>query len=202
MNALFPVERRSISRAELLEAKMKDWNDLRQLETDVDNLFSELTKASEQKPPSVPYSDVLDLRKPFERLIFRAAEIGDIACQQSEALRHVYKSVEQILRDGCPSEGKAELESLLADSEQHWQRWTNQFVKQWKRGDTPIPGDELLPSLLTEDVETVRFFASMLEEAVRKDTCDLAVTLISDAQSEGYTLAQAEEKLQALRNRA
>jgi hypothetical protein len=69
-----------------------------------------------------------------------------------------------------------------------------------KRGDTPISGDELVPSLLTEDVETVRFFASISEEAARKDTYDLAVILISEAESEGYTLAQAEQKLQALRS--
>jgi hypothetical protein len=198
MNPLFPLERRVISRAELLDARIKDWNDLKQLETEVDNLFSELKTASEQNPSSVPTSDVLDLRKPFERLIFRAAEVGDIANRQSEALRHVYKGVEQTLRDGTPSEGKAWLEDLLARSEQWRNTWTNQFVQQSKRADTSITGLELIPSLLTEDVETVRLFASNLEEANRKYAYDEAARLISDVQSKGYTVPQAEEKLQAL----
>jgi hypothetical protein len=196
MNPLFPVERRFISRAELLEASIKDWNDFKQLEADVDSLFSELKKAPEQKR----YSEVLDLREPFERLIFRAAEIGDIANRQSEALRHVYKTVEQTMRDGCPIEHKAELESLLAGSQQYRNTWTNQFVKQMGRADTPIKGPELLPSLLTEDVETVQLFASTLEEANRKSAYELAVTLISDVQNKGYVVPQAEEKLQALRS--
>jgi len=196
MNALFPAERRSISRAELLEASMKDWNDLKQLETDVDKLFSEVKSPSKQKP----YDEVLLLRDAFERLIFRTAEIGAIANQQRDALSHVYKSIVDVLRDGCPSDHKAELEGILADSERYQRGWTNQFVRQLNRGDTPISGDELVPSLLTEDLETVRFFASLLEEPARKDTYDLAVALISDAQSEGYAVAQAEEKLQALRS--
>lgn len=196
MNALFPVERRTISRAELLEASMKDWNDLRQLQSDAAKLFDEVKSGPKQKP----YSEFLDLREAVERLILRAAEIGPIADQQRDALRHVYDSIVDVLRKDCPSEHRAQLEDALAHSEKYQREWANQFVKQLKRNDTPIANDELVPSLLTEDVETVRFFASILEEAVRKDTYDLAVTLISDAQSEGYTVAQAEEKLQALRN--
>lgn len=201
MNPLFPLKSRVISRAELLDASIKDWNDLKQLETEVNNFFSEATNVSKQDPSyKATYSNVLHLREPFERLIFRAAEIGDIASHVSGSLRNFYKSVEQLLRDGCPPEDKAELDNLLVGSEQYRNRWTNKFVKQMKRADTPITGLELIPSLLTEDVETVRLFASSLEEGNRKSAYDLAVTLISDVQSKGYAVPQAGEKLQALKN--
>lgn len=195
MNPLFPVQRRMVSRAEILEARAKDLNDLKELQTDMDGLFSKVEEASKQKSY---YDEVVVLRDAFERLIFRAAEIGTIASQQNDALHDVYRSVVGVLRDGCPSEHRAKLESVLADSERYQRKWTNQFVRQLKRRDTPISGNEVVASLLTEDVDTVRLFASLLEEPARKDTYQLAVALISDAQREGYSVAEAEQKLQAL----
>jgi hypothetical protein len=198
LNALFPLERRGVSVGEIAEARAKDIADLKKFKTDVGKVIKEISSP----PDELPFDEVLHLRKTIEHLLIRAAEIGPIANQLRDDLKALYKLVVESLRKACPPEHKSEFDELTADSVRYQQKWTNYFLAQFRRSDKPIPGDEIISSLLTEDVETVRVVASTLEETVRKDMYDLAVALVADAQKEGYTVPQAEEKLRTLRNRA
>lgn len=100
----------------------------------------------------------------------------------------------------CPAEDRAQLDVALAKSEKYQTTFANPFLAQMNRKDTPILSNEVVPSLLTEDVGTVRLVSSTLDAQLRKETYDLAVGIVTEAQKNGYMLAQAEEKLEALKD--
>jgi hypothetical protein len=57
---------------------------------------------------------------------------------------------------------------------------------------------DLLPSLLVEDVGTVRLIAGLMPETNRIGLGKAATVLIEDAKKEGYIVPYAAEKLRVL----
>jgi len=196
MNGLFPPDRRRISTAELIEAKAKDAADVRQLQTEIEDAFGQVVDL----PPNATFKEALRLREAVEKLILRSAQIGLIANEQRDALRRVYNSIVQAMRESCPAEHIAELEHAFAQSETFQRTWTNNFLAQMNRKDTPILAIDVVPSLLTEDVETVRLVASTLNAKVRKITYDSAVALVAKTRKEDCRPTQLAEKLRALKD--
>jgi hypothetical protein len=141
---------------------------------------------------------VKKIRDAVEELIIRAAGIGDLARTQEQGLRTVYDAIVSSMRESCPEQHKAQLEAALAKSDGYQKTFTNHFVAQSNRKDTPIYSDGLLASLLVEDVETVRVMVSLMPENNRIALAKAAVYLIEDARKEGYTVSQAADKLKAL----
>ncbi len=117
---------------------------------------------------------------------------------QEQGLRTVYDAIVSSMRESCPEQHKAQLEAALAKSDGYQKTFTNHFVAQSNRKDTPIYSDGLLASLLVEDVETVRVMVSLMPENNRIALAKAAVYLIEDARKEGYTVSQAADKLKAL----
>jgi hypothetical protein len=193
LNGLFRPERRRVSTAELIDAQMKDWADVQQLQTDMEKVFTEISR----EPNQGTLGEALGFRESLEKLILRAAAVGAIANQQRDALRQVYDSIVTTLQNGCPQDNRAQLDDALAQSEKHQATFTNQFLAQLNRKDTPIVKDEVVASLLTEDVETVRIVASTMDAKARKDTFDVAARTVANAEKEGFTVPQAGEKLRA-----
>jgi hypothetical protein len=68
-------------------------------------------------------------------------------------------------------------------------------VRQSTRRDSPIEPDDVIPSLLVEDVETVRLMVSTMAEETRAKAAKQARALIENAAREGYSVPDAEEKL-------
>jgi hypothetical protein len=74
-NRLFPSERRRVSTANLIEAQVRDWADVRQLQTDMESLSADL----DGRPAQLSFDHVLGLRDSVEKFIVRAAGLGAIA---------------------------------------------------------------------------------------------------------------------------
>ncbi len=181
---LFSLDLRRVTTAELIIAKARDLADLRQLEEDSKKLNGEIADPGGQK---LTFSDVYKWREAVETLLMRAFAVGDIANQQRKYLRTLYESILQSLRDSCPPEKREQLEKAIGGSNEHLGRFGNQFLQQMTRSDTPIASGELLPSLLTEDVETVRLVASTISKEERNGFVKPAMALIEKAKEEGYS---------------
>jgi hypothetical protein len=196
-NALFPPERSRVSAAKVTEARAKDLADLRQLEADLKEMVGVLRNLPDRSPDGVGFDELYRLREGVEELIIRCAAVGAIANPQREGFQWVYDTLVTIMRRACPPEKRAQLDAALANSENLQKTWSNQFVAQFKRSDTPIMPD-LLPSLLVEDVGTVRLMAGLMPETNRIGLGKAATVLIEDAKKEGYIVPHAAEKLRVL----
>jgi len=195
LNALFPPERRKVTTSDITEARSRDSADLQQLLTEIGKAFSEM----KAEPAQVSVGEVLRQRNLLEGLIFRCAEVGDIANVARASLIKVHNTLVSTMRGVCSPEQEALLDAAVAGSETLQQTWGNTFLCAVKRSDTPILKEELLASLLSENVETVRLLADILFKPEQRGKLhELATELIAIAQNEGYAVPDAGQKLSVL----
>jgi len=194
---LFPQEKRRITPDDVVEAISRDQADLEQLRVEVQKFKDELTSPS--GPDRLTARDINKFCTRAEELLLRTAQIGDIANDFRKFLRDLRDNVlVKCLRDSCPPEVKKQLEAGLAETEGYQQTWSNQFLAQFMRKDSPITEGDLLPSLLLEDVNTVRIVAGVLADQNLRGLGEAAVALIENAKKEGYIVPDAAEKIRAL----
>lgn len=193
-NALFPAEKRTIITADLTEAKSRDQDDYQQLLADSKKAVDEIMNGPNR---TLTFNEINSWREAVENLIMRAAAVGDIANSHRDYLRTVYKGIVESLRTSCPPEHKEQLEDAFAGSERHQKTWSNQFIAQATRKDSPIKPEDVVASLLTEHVETVRLMVSTMSEDSKIKAGRTAIELIENAKKEGYLVPQAGEKLRA-----
>jgi hypothetical protein len=148
--------------------------------------------------PVLSAKDIHRLSDETLKLAIRAAAVGNIADSLGDRLRAVYEHLVGILRENCPPEVKAPLEEGNATYERYLKTFSNQFVAQFQRDDTPISEADLLPSLLVEDVQTVRLLASMMPSEMVMAWREAGAVLVANAKKEGYMLPHAADKLRAL----
>ncbi len=202
MNPLFPLERRRVCTGDIIEARARDQADLRELHADCDKILKEAMERATRAPGQwLSFKEPNQLIGALQQLVVRAAEIGDLANPVRDVLCRVFASQVELMRQACPPDMKAELDALVNKRERYLQISASQFLAQMNRRDSPISAKEVVPSLLTEPAATVRLCASVLWEANRAEVHALAAYLIANAQREGHTVPEAEEKLLALKGR-
>jgi hypothetical protein len=193
-NSLFPLNRRDISSSELADAQARDAADFASFLRD---FFGMMEGASSDDLPQT-FSTLLKMRNETEELLVRAAEIGAIAQKQKASLQDFYATIVKTLRDACTTEKLPALEQALQASYQHQRTATSDFVAQLGRKDGPISGAEVLPSILSEDVETVRLVVEVLDESSLTAMRRLTTELLAEARAEGYVMQDEQEKLSAM----
>jgi hypothetical protein len=167
-----------------------------QLQKDFKAALEKATKLADQ----VPMSECLALRKELETLIIRCAEVGTTT-QLREAAYKIYASVVECMRNGCPSEERQGLEDALATSAEILAMKANDFFAQLTRSDTPFTGGDVIPSLLSENVEIVRMFVTYwtgMGRVIDKETLQCAVAAVGQAAAEGHELPDIEQKMKLL----
>lgn len=197
-NPFFPPEKRRVITAEVLWARSQDLYDLLQLQADIERCLKGIVGDAKEK---ATFGEVLKTREVVESLIIQAAGIGNLANNQRQKVRALYDSIVESLRDACPAESRANLDAALANSESLMATFANSFVAQMNRKNSPIPAEDLLRSLLLEDLDTVRTVVSTLSTEALRGIGETAAAIIEDARKAGYMVPQAEEKLRAF-NRA
>jgi hypothetical protein len=78
--------------------------------------------------------------------------------------------------------------------------FNNVFVAQMGREDTPIIPEDIIPALLSESPDTIRTVIKILgdDDRVRKVILPGCVEILSKAKTEGISIPQLDEKLDAL----
>lgn len=196
-NPLFPLERRRIAIADVITARARDEVDLKELELRIKSLFE---KAS-TLPDQASFHEGLILRAEVEKLLFRCAEVGAVAAQAKAVLQRVYDSLAEGMREASPPEGRQELDNAFAHSACLQKMQSNEFIAQLTRSDTPISAAEVIPSLLSESVEMIRTYVGFLNKSGRgldRASVEEATRILGQATKEGYEIAEAQQKLQAL----
>ncbi len=151
------------------------------------------------------FQECLILREEVENLLLRCAEVRASAAQRKVALQELYDDVVACMRQASPPEGRQALDNAFAESRSLQRMQSNEFFAQLTRSDTPICASEVIPSLLSESVEMIRMYVSYLDksdEGLDGAAIEEASKILGRAEKEGYPIADAEQKLQALYGQA
>lgn len=140
---LFSPARRIVIRTEIEEAREKD-----RIEQEI--FFKKIGELTSQLQRKIPIGQASTRAQNIQSLMEEAASIGGKALSIISLLVQIEDDLIQQLISAMP-EMKQEFETVKALSSQ--QRIP--YMAQIKRKDTPIPGEEQIPALLSEDLETI-----------------------------------------------
>lgn len=192
-NILFPLERRMVSRGETADARRRDKTDqdkfietVRNLEAVIDN--------SEKTNPLSTLRRSSSLQK-IQALLEEAASIGGNIQNAIRLLESTEESIIQSLNASMP-EGK----NLLQKAKSSSITARIPFLAQLKRKDTPILESEVVPTLLSEDFETISVIGFMSRNFPDFKPCEMDITKHLDAAIiQGFSKVQAQEIMNAWR---
>lgn len=187
-NALFPVERRSVSNQEIEEARERDRIGQERFYKKVDELAKQLRSLEK-----MPIEQVPTLLQNIQSLIEEAASIGGEVLSRVPGLEKIEDDLIQQLNSAMP-EGKKMLEG--ARSLSAIERIT--YLAQRKRRDTPILESEEVPTLLSEDFATISLIGYMSRSFpdFKPSKADIEKHL-DEVVRQGFSNEQAQQILKA-----
>jgi hypothetical protein len=145
-NILFPPERRIISKKEIKDAQQKDRIEQEQFAKKI-NSFGERTEIINENIPPNQASSIL---QEVQNLIEEAAEIGGAIESYIQVLENTENNIIESLNKAVP--GGAD---LLKQAQSLSMLKRSPYIAQISRKDSPIHKDEEIPTLLSEDLETI-----------------------------------------------
>jgi hypothetical protein len=152
-NPLFPPASRVVTQGDVDAARARD-------AVEADSLLEEITKTLEPLKGRGPVtvSQMCKDRTCLETLMQRASEIGNRTAERATA--KLYWALISDMEMALANDEK-ETKLFQEVTEEYVKRalpYTNRFVGQLCRENTPIKPDEVLPALLTEDLESIKKF--------------------------------------------
>jgi len=190
-NPLFPIERRKISKADVVEAQQMDQSEQDHFIALVKSLGAELEKSEKMKPGST-IQDSTYLQKVQDLLELAAAIGGNIQnavrmleSTEAEMIQHLDKQ----MPDGAKSLRQARTLSTMKRIP---------FIAQSTRKNSPIFSGEEVPALLSEKPETISLIGQISRSLpdYRPNTDDVKANLDA-AVKEGFDRKKASELLNA-----
>jgi hypothetical protein len=148
-NLLFPKERRIVTQREIEEAKQKDIVEQRQLTEKVRSFALESTTALKN---DVSIDQAVAVLKEVQALLAEAASIGGDIDNAVQVLERTEAGLMESMNMTMP-EGAEQLKLLHSYSVTERLPYFAQFMRK----DSPIRKEEEIPTLLTEDSETISF---------------------------------------------
>jgi len=197
MNPLFPVERRRVTASQVAEAKIRDTEDAARVREEFSKIGSDVLSMPDLH---LTPDQVESLRRRIDDLIEMACGVGgtalDIAVKALEAREIMMKSYAEAVKDDPRArEALQKAEDFYRNTRF---RFINPFLAQRERKDTPILPEEILPSLMTEDPDTIRGCLAMISNEMAIMMRVKAEELVRSVLEQGITLPSIEEKLKAL----
>jgi len=195
-NPLFPVQRQKVTAAELAIARDRDARDAREVKQE----FLDLLKFIDRLPSQITSSEFKDLRKRIDDLTRKAIGVGgevtEIAPELEELRAVVIESWEKGL-EASPTDIEA-----LQKAEQLYHRgaslFHNPLVVQMTRRDSPIPPEETVPTILSEDITSISVAMEILPTPERIRLQQTALQLVREVRARGEALPDIEVKLRAM----
>lgn len=188
-NALFPPERRTVSREEITEARRRDQMDQDRFIEAVrhfGSVFSEDTNPLSTLQGSSYLQQV-------QALLKEAASIGGSIQNAIHLLETTEEKIIQCLNTLMP-EGKDLLEELKSNS----MMLRNPFIAQHRRKDTPILESEEVPTLLSEDFATISVIGFVSRSFPDFKPCEADVKRHLDAAiCQGFSKEGAQDIMNA-----
>lgn len=190
-NPLFPVERQKISKPEVVEAQQMDQSEQDGFIAAVKSLGVELEN-SENRKRGLTVQDSTYLQK-VQDLLEHAAAIGGNIQNAVRMLESIETDMIQHLDRQVPDGA-----DLLRQARSLSAMKRNPFIAQSTRKNTPILSGEEIPTLLSENPETISFIGQISRSFpdFKPSTDDIKANLDA-AVKEGFDRKRAAELLGA-----
>lgn len=197
-NLLFQKERRIVSQSDIAAAVAQDKLDSRLLEKHFHQLVERILHDIGNK---TTWGELNKVRERIDFLIETSAGIGGAASEIKDKLQQLRQSLIFTARQGFSK--NIEYLHLLNEAEDYHEtnitKFSVPFIAQMGRKNSPIPNNELVPSLLIKKPETIRTVMSHLMDTELHDKIrQEALSLLDGAIKEGATFDNVKAILSAL----
>jgi hypothetical protein len=195
-NLLFPKERRTITQADIDAAAERDRADYEVVKGRLQVIAADLSKL----PERITAPTLNPFRQRTEDLIQDAAGVGgnaaDIAARSKELRRTLVSSWEMVLSEG--SEERKELNAIEKFYHEKVAMFEVPFFAQMLRKDGPIPDDDIVPALLSEDCDTIALVFNWLDQSTQAKFQKAAAEIIEMARRESGEIEGLDAKMRVL----
>ena len=198
-NPYFAEPRRFVSAEELDEAKRIDNRDLIAAEERFEELLRESKAICVSK--HTKSGDAIKLRARLEELVRFSMGIGGRAKWLASKLDKLRDSIIIVLRNAFSNDKKnlEYIEQADLSYEDNMRKFALPVFAQLLREDSPIPPDEMLPTILSEDPLSISLFMESLPENSKPEARVELLRMMKVASDNGYIDPQFEDKISAIK---
>jgi hypothetical protein len=195
-NPLFGPGALRLSQAEVEQARAQDLEELGEFEA----ALRELVREAAELPPQADSDVVLQLKERCDRLYEQCAGLGGELGPARQAIQRLTQVIMSAVWHGAGTDplAQAELEQEESARAQHYALLSHPLIADLLRPDAPIPPEELVPTLLSEDAVAVEAAMGLFDPDQRRQIMDQAQVLASALRAKGEWPARADSALAAM----
>jgi hypothetical protein len=162
-NPLFDAHQSDVSNEQLARARLDDGLEMDGLHQD----FQLLVRRAVELEPNTPSDTILELKEELDRAYQRACALPGDQGQIKNSIRKLLTVIMQAVRSGSGNDAYArrQLDDEETAREVHFKLQELPLVSALTHPDSPIAEDELVPSLLSEPVETLAPSLQLFDES-------------------------------------
>jgi hypothetical protein len=173
-NPLFDASNSDISNEQLARARLEDGVEMDRFLSD----FQLLVQKAAQFEPNTPSDTILELKEELDRAYQQACALPGDQEHIKHSIRKLLTVIMQAVRagGGDDSYARRQLDDEETARQAHFELQELPLVSALTHPDSPIAEDELVPSLLSESVETLAPTLQLFDE-------DQLACILSDAKT-------------------
>jgi hypothetical protein len=195
-NPLFPEAARTVSQARIDEARRKDDEEVRAFQQDFQQALKEVSEFTGHVDTEI----ILGIKERLDRLYEQCAGFSGDYSAEKQALLRLSQVIMQAIGRAAAGDTLAEeeLKKEQAAREIHQKLLDYLLVPHLLRADSPITREDLVPTLLSEDPETVRVVMSLFDPEQQAELRQEALDLVEALQRTGVLPPSAQASFQAM----
>jgi hypothetical protein len=192
-NALFSAEAQHVSHEAVREARRRDEQELQRFSEDFQSLAREVMAL----PAQAESEGVLKLKERIDRLYEESAGLAGDLSYEKQALRRLIAAIMRAIwaQIGSDPLAHSELEQEEAARAMHYQMLDHVLVADLLHPSSPIPQEDLVPALLSEEKIGLRAALALFDDSQRRELAAAARVLLMERQAHGLDLHQAWARL-------
>jgi hypothetical protein len=161
-NPLFDAHQSDVSNEQLATARLDDGVEMDGFHRD----FQLLVRRAVELEPNTPSDTILELKEELDRAYQRACALPGDQAEIKNSIKKLLTLIMQAVRSGSGNDAyaKRQLDDEEAAREVHFELQELPLVSALTHPDSPIAEDELVPSLLSEPVETLEPSLQLFDE--------------------------------------
>lgn len=195
-NPLFPEPARQVSQADIMQARQQDEMELIAFMND----FQKLVHEAINLKPETDSDTILDLKERLDRSYAQCCTLPGDQTQIKQAVEKLIDAIMNAVRVGAQNDpaAMAKLEDEAVARQSHFALHNHKLVADLMLESSPIAQDELVASLLSEEMEGLLATLNLFDEEVLASIYRQAKELLQSLKSSGHDLPEAWQRLQAI----
>lgn len=195
-NPLFPEQRRNISQQDIHTAQRDD----REAFTDFMDRFRQVVDRAVNLDANVDSQMVLDLKQDLDKCYEECAGLAGDQREIQEAIRKLIDTIMLAIWKGAEQDPQAQVKLREEETarELHFTLLQTPLVADLLNPQSPIQGDELLPTLLSASEEDLTQALQIFHPEQLGSLSQDGHALLEQLRTEQIDVSQAEERLQQI----